>query len=143
MMSLNAVPGTIEGGDNGFLSALLQKTGALGGGNRSSSQASAVGGNANVSVNPTIVNSYGGAANANPSNYAPVSGSPYATGSSSAAGTDSSLPSWLSTGSVRSANAPMAGYVDPLTGKVVDAGQDWTMLAIVGAAGLGFLMLED
>lgn len=142
MASLGVVPGTVEGGNRDFLSSLLRSTGAIGGGTRNSSQASAVGGNANVSVNPTIVNSYGGAANAAPSITANASGSPSASGSSSASGSDQ-LPSWLNTGAVRSMPGPQAGYVDPLTGKLVDAGSDWMIPALIGGGALLFLVMDE
>jgi hypothetical protein len=141
---MNGQP-SIDSGGSGqldlstLLKGILQNTS---GGNRSASQASSVGGNANVSVNPTIVNNTGGGGvTASPTNNAPVSGSPYATGTSSAGGQDQ--PSWLSTNPLRSAPGAMAGYIDPLTGRTVDAGSDFVMPLVVGGAGLLFLMLDE
>lgn len=136
MPALGTVP-TTTGGSGDFLEALSQKLGVLGGGNRSSSQSTAVGGNANVSVNPTIVNSYGGGAQASPYNYAPVSGSPSGSGSSSAAGSET--PSWLNTGALRSAPGAQPGAIDPITGQMI-GGSDLTLPLLLGGAALLAMM---
>ncbi len=137
MQTLSTVP--TSGGVPDFLSRLSQ---GVVGGNRSSSQSSAVGGNANVSVNPTIVSNIGGGSpTISPSVNAPVSGSPYASGSASSAGTDT--PGYLNTGALRATPGAYPGSYDPITGRTVDAGMDWLMPVALGGGALALLFMME
>lgn len=133
-MQLGNIP--TQGGVDDYVQRLL---GGVTGGARTSMQVSQSQ-VTSVSVNPTIVNTGGGSPNVSPSVNAPITSSPYTTGSAYATGDP---PSYLNTTATRAVPGAMPGTVsvDPRTGQAI--GTDWTMPALLGGAALLAYMLWD